>query len=415
MALREAERPRLRTLLLRAFLKAWVPTANGCLYILKRIFFGNRRPAPNEIHSILAYTVGIVGDNVVMLPALAALRKNYPRARITVVTNCHQWGQSGAVGVLGPSNFKDRLIVLDADPVIRHGLNFSLDSRLKGLSCELFVNFSPFGNRGWLGAVLREMIFARKAGARHAVGFRMSTLNRKGLFNQVQHDFIKNEPRRPAMILSELGLPSAGEGDFLTLDPDGKERMLDLLSLIRKPGAPLFVLNPGAKFSSQRWPPDRFGAIAKLIAERFDGTVVVTGTQDEQTIAEEVVRISAGIAVNLAGRTTLQELVELLRLAKGCVTNDTGTMHLAAMLRTPTVAIFSLRHSPAHWLPIGGNVLSLFALPECRYCFDDYCEQRNCLKAIEVEHVQRALDTVLNSDGRKAGWPDSGRTCHGQA
>jgi heptosyltransferase-2 len=363
------------------------------------LFFKNEIP-PAGIKTIVVYTVGILGDNVVMLPALAALRRHYSQAKITVITNCQSWGTQIAEGILGPSSLKDGLITLSEDPVRRSGCTFLMDrEKFAGVDCDLFVNLSPFGNRGWFGAVIREMAFARLLGARYAVGFRMSTLSRRRLFNDVQYRFVKNEPRRYRDVIEQLGLSSPLTEDLLGHNEEARQSIAQKLKTNKIDSGNFFVVNPGAKFIAKCWPTERFGKVAEYVFTEYDGSVVVTGTSAERAIAEDVVRFSGGTAVNLADETTVPELIELLRLAKGCITNDTGTMHIAAMIGVPTVAIFSLRHSPTHWLPLGNRIVSVFSIPPCHCCYDDYCTTGECLQAIEsstvIEQVKRLFPLPL--------------------
>ena len=383
--------------LLRVFLTVWVFLANCSLWMLKFILFKKWGYTKREFRDIVVYTVGIVGDNIVMLPALAAIRDRYPTATITVITNCQIWDSEGAMGVLGPSPDKDRLIVLNDHPVKRRGFRLWMDrTAFNGITCDLFVNLSPFGNRGWIGAVVREMIFAKKLGAKYAVGFYMSTYARKDIFNKVQYQFLKNEPRRAKEVLKKLGLTPVENEDLLIHDPEAKE---SVIKKIKEQGAdelPLFVINPGAKFKAKCWPTEYFGTVANWLSKHYNLCVVVTGIASEEGIANEVIKASGDIAINLAGKTNFQELVELLRIAKGCITNDTGTMHIAAMVGIPTVALFSLRFSPTHWLPVGHNIISVFSIPDCLYCYKDSCKTLDCLENIRADDVILALKQLMN-------------------
>ncbi len=390
---RQVKRLSIRQFLKSAFITCWVIIVNLLLETFRRLFFKVGIP-PADVKSVVVYTVGILGDNVVMLPALAALRSHYPQAKITVITNCQLWGAQIAKGILGPSNLKDDLITLNEDPVQRKGFIFLMDrKKFAHIACDLFVNLSPFGNRGWFGAVVREMAFARLLGAVYAVGFRMSTLKRGRLFNDVQHRFVKNEPCRHRDVLEQLRFQPPLPEDLLGHDEAAKQSVLHKLKANQINPENFFIVNPGAKFIAQRWPAERFGKIAEYLFTQYNGAVVVTGTSAERLVADDVVRFSGGTAYNMAGKTTVSELIELLRLAEGCVTNDTGTMHLAAMVGVPTVAIFSLRLSPTHWLPLGNRVVSLFSIPSCCYCYDDHCMTQECLQAIGsssvIEQIRR--------------------------
>jgi ADP-heptose:LPS heptosyltransferase len=391
-----AEKVDLENILKRIFIILWLLLANCLLFILRIIFFQNFGLLKKEFQHIVIYTVGIVGDNVVMLPALAAIRRRYKDAKITLITNCQIWDKQGAKELLEASFFKDRLIILNDHPVQRHGFNFTMDSeKFKEIGCDLFVNLSPFGNRGWFGVVVREMIFAKKLGAEYAIGFQMSTYSRKSIFNRVQHYFIKNEPRRSERILNKIGLSPAYNEDLLPMDKVARESVMKKLHGYNV-NESLFVINPGGKFRVQCWPEDRFGMIANYIAKEHHASVILTGVASERKIADNIKKESAHSVINLAGETTVTELVELLRLARACITNDTGTMHISAMVGIPTVALFTVRLSPTHWLPVGKRVISIFSLKDCKYCYDNTCQTKECLNAIEVEDIIEVLEEILS-------------------
>lgn len=185
--------------------------------------------------------------------------------------------------------------------------------------------------------------------------------------------------------------------DLFARDLDARESILKKIEHYSGDGRPLFVINPGAKLESKCWPVDYFGSIANWLTEQYNANVVVTGIAAEKSTANEVVKASRGVAINLAGETTVQELVELLRIAKGCITNDTGTMHIAGMVGVPTVAIFSSIFSPTHWFPVGRKLVSIFSPVGCIYCYKESCETLDCLKKIKVDDVALAISEVLNT------------------
>lgn len=373
-----------------------VALSNSILAILKLSLFKRSKFDKKHISNITAYSTGTLGDNVVILSALAALKRRFPRATLTSVVNCDKYSTLFASEILGGVGFIDKVITLPDHPVQRQGLTFKINAPgIERGKCDLFVNLSPFGNRGWLGAVVREMIFARWLGAKRAVGFRVSSFGRtKGMFNAVQHYFMQNEPRRSTAVLDEIGIiPVSGE-DLLPKSDEARNSVLIKLSDSREKGKPLFLLNPGAKFIMKRWPPDRFAKTASILSKEYGATIVIAGMQSERQLAEQVERTSGIEVINLAGKTTIKELVELLRIADACVTNDTGTMHLAAMTSTPTVALFSTRMSPSHWLPAGGNVVSVFSFASSTYSYSDEGGTSECLLNISVGDVLDAFSMV---------------------
>jgi len=111
-------------------------------------------------------------------------------------------------------------------------------------------------------------------------------------------------------------------------------------------GAPIVVINPGATYgSAKRWYPDRFAAVADALSAEWGARIVVVGSTAETPLAGEIEAAMRNPPVNLAGKTTVRELMALLSLSSFLVTNDSGPMHIGAALGVPLVAIFG----PTDW------------------------------------------------------------------
>lgn len=371
-------------------LRARACLARLVLSSLQRLWFQGLAGVPPA--RIVVYTVGILGDNVVMAPAFAAIRAAYPQAHITLVNNAQIWSRAIAEGFLERLPYHDRLVcITDVDcPVQREGMRFRMVvPELEWLQSDLFVNLSPFGNRGWPGAVFREMIWARRTGATRAVGFSVAASAPVGRFAVIQHRYVQNEPTRHRAILSQLGLVPPSNW---TLPSNGESAaavsgLLDSLGVKR--GA-FGLIHPGAKFQSKQWPPDRFAAVAAALMEATGLHTVVTGMPEETAICEAVVASSNGAAISLAGRTGVWELIECTRMARFCVTNDTGTMHIAAAVGTPTVAIFSAYQNPQRWFPNSMAVRVFWTSTDCAMCGQERCDHIRCLTAISPDAVVAA-------------------------
>ncbi len=387
-----------RARLLAGYLRFRTTLANALLCVLQSIMFVSARQSQTAIRNIVIYTVGILGDNLVMLPAMAAIRKRFPKARIVAVVNTQTYQGSGATGVLGGSPWIDRVYAVNDALVSRIGWKLHLDrGQIPEVRCDLFVNLSPFGNRGWLGAVLREIALARLLGARYAIGFKLHTLRvLPGLSAPHRQHFMRNEPRRPIEVLRPLGITPDATG-VLPIDwvaAASVEKKLRSAGIDERPFA---VLHPGAKFAVKCWPADRFGQLARWLSSDCGYAAVVTGSGSEQQVVRAVTDVAGVSAVDFYAQTTVNELIELVRRAKVCVTNDTGTLHIAALLGIPTVALFSTRVSPALWFPKSANLVALFKLLECSYCQleNDDCSHRSCMTGITLAEVCTAVKQVL--------------------
>ncbi len=402
-AIGERETQSLPAIVLGTWVRLRVVLANTLLWLLHALLFKKGGLRSTDFRQIVVYTVGILGDNVVMLPALAALRRRYPSASITVVTNCQIWNSAAARGIFANSPFLDRHFIVNDALVRRVGMRLILDrSQVSNVSCDLFVNLSPFGNRGWFGAVIRELALAKMLKASYALSFRVSTIMRSPQLRKVYPRMIKNEPRRAAEVLRPLGIEPLAWPEVMPIQPDARDSVHCKLAALGIDGRPLAVLHPGGKFRAQRWPAQQFGHLADKLREQEGLTPVFTGTKEEHALIDAAFSATAGGAVSLVGETTVPEMIELLRIARLCVTNDTGTMHLAAAVGVPTVAVVSTRNTPAHWFPNSRNVVAVFRLCQCSYCYleDTGCDHLQCLTGIGVADV---LDAVRVALSRTAG------------
>ena len=315
---------------LRVLVIVWRASANELLEALRRSWFKATPESLKDVSSVIVYMQGTLGDHIVHLPSIAALKKKYPSAVLAVVSWC---GDFPMMDLLLSEPYINTVVPLHDHPVIRDGFRFRFNNTaLESLHCDVFINLSPFGNRGVPGFVLREMIFAKKIGARYAIGFHMFSVGKQGIFNGLQHYFVVNEPRRAAIMLNNLSLPQVQFRDVLPINEAARESVQKKIAAIAGDHRPVVVINPGAKFMIKCWPADRYALITSWLCEEFNATVVVAGIASEKGLGEKIVSGLSGRAVNLAGETSMLELIELLRMSALCVTNDTGTMHVAALL-----------------------------------------------------------------------------------
>jgi heptosyltransferase-2 len=158
-------------------------------------------------------------------------------------------------------------------------------------------------------------------------------------------------------------------------------------------------LCPGAEYGpAKRWP--YFGEAARILAERHQLNWLIFGTAKEVELAEDVAKKIGPAATNLAGKTSLAELIGQLQRCQLLLTNDTGTMHLAAHLGVPTVAIFGSTE-PALTSPLGNGHLVIRHQVECSPCFLRTCPiDFRCMERVKVADVVAAVEKLLPVSGQ---------------
>ena len=159
----------------------------------------------------------------------------------------------------------------------------------------------------------------------------------------------------------------------------------------------LLALCPGAEYGeAKRWPAKYFAEVIKALAR--DWEIWLFGGNNDQMIVEQIQNLSGNIGINLAGKTSLAEAVDLLSLAAAVVTNDSGLMHIAAALARPLVAIYG-SSSPQFTPPLAQAVEILYLKLACSPCFKRQCplQHLRCLKEITPSMVLTALEKLYEN------------------
>ena len=155
-------------------------------------------------------------------------------------------------------------------------------------------------------------------------------------------------------------------------------------------------LCPGAEYGpTKRWLPERFAEAAAKISAQLSAQWILFGTKNDTAIGQQIAATIGDCCMNRIGQTTLQQLIEELQQCRLLLTNDTGTMHLAALLGVPVVAIFGSTE-PRLTGPLGNGHIILRHHVECSPCFLRKCPiDFRCMKAVTADEVARAALSLL--------------------
>lgn len=154
-------------------------------------------------------------------------------------------------------------------------------------------------------------------------------------------------------------------------------------------------INPGAAYGSAKcWLPERFEAVTRRLLENPRICVVYFGDPSGTPLVNDICKKFTDRVINLAGKTTLRELMALIKSCSIFLTNDSGPMHIADALGTPLLALFGstsdVKTGPYH----GGKVIHKHV--ECSPCYKRVCPiDFRCMKKIEVDEVYQELQQLL--------------------
>jgi heptosyltransferase-2 len=194
-------------------------------------------------------------------------------------------------------------------------------------------------------------------------------------------------------MLDGLGIATAGPPDASLACPEGWAARGQVLL-----GAdgPWLGVNPGAFYgSAKRWPAERFAAAADLVARRLGAKVAIVGGPAERPLGEAIAARLQAPSRQLAGETTLAELVGLLSRLQLLLTNDSGPMHLAAALGVPLVAVFG----STDWretAPFTARAVVVREDVPCSPCLLRECPiDHRCMTRIGADRVSEAALSLL--------------------
>ena len=178
---------------------------------------------------------------------------------------------------------------------------------------------------------------------------------------------------------------------------DDAQRTATLAALGLNDVEDAIALCPGAEYGpAKRWPPSYFAELARALRKEGHAVWLIGGAKDAD-IGHDIVRLSGGACVNLCGKTTLDQAVELLASVRLVITNDSGLMHVAAAVGTPLIAIYG-SSTPVFTPPMspGAHIVKLDI--ECSPCFERTCplHHYNCLRQIAPAAVRDSLKALVN-------------------
>lgn len=222
---------------------------------------------------------------------------------------------------------------------------------------------------------------------------------RYGLLNDVR---ILDVQRMPRMIDRFLALMDGAVPDApqpsLRSERDARERLLARLALA--PTRPIAALCVGAEYGpAKRWPAEHFAALAQQLM-RDGWQCWLVGSEKDKSIADQVLQSAPGAAVNLCGKTTLDEAVDLLASADAIVANDSGLMHVAAALDKPLIALYG-SSSPAFTPPLSPHAKVMKRDIACSPCFARECPLGHfrCMRELAPTDVSNAVTPAAAMPG----------------
>ena len=338
--------------------------------------------------NILVVRTDRIGDVVLTTPALRALRKKFPAARISVLlapstrdlvegnpdVDCilfddRQGRHKGILGYL-------RLI---RDIRARHfdlAIVYHTKKRTNLLCWAAGIPVRMGYKNNKYGFLLNvPLLDERPSGKKHEARYCLDVLEPLG---------VSGEPL-------ELRVPTRADNDAWAEDWIKKHRI--------PPGPAFIAVAPSASCPTRQWPVTRFVELIPGLQSRFNAPVVIVGGPDARRMAADIQRAVPSSLCDITGETTLGQLASLLKHCALLVSNDSGPVHLAAALGTPVVSIFTRNQpgiNPERWKPLGAKSAYVAPARDMSISFaKGEVHDPTFLYTVTAQDVLRAVDALF--------------------
>jgi len=347
---------------------------------------------------ILVFRIGQLGDTIVALPAMWAVRRHFPKAELTLLCDRHPGHDFVlAPDLLAATGLFDEFISYPVDNsragwLVRPLRSLRLLCTLRGRAFDPLVYLAP--SRRKPAQVERDRRFFAAAGIKRVFGLR----GFPGFPARAASQSLAAVPSEADLLLARLAaddipVPPPGHGCFELSLGQAEEQQVQtwLRTLPSDGGRPWIGVGPGSKMAAKRWPAERFSQVVADSIAAHDLWSVVFGGPADQALGDTLVR-KWDRGYNAAGALALRPAAAALKRCRLYLGNDTGTMHLAAAVGVPCVAIFSAREVPGRWYPNGEGHRVFRSSIDCEGCGLVECIERRseCLQHITTDAVLAA-------------------------
>ncbi len=363
--------------------------------------------------NVLFIELAEMGSTVLACPAVNRLRHRYPDCRVFFLLFKHI-DESVKVLNLIPDDQVMTIDISSPRTLVRDTLKFMGEARRRridtAINLEMFARFST--------------ILTYLSGAGTRVGFHPFT--QKGLYvgDLFTHKVIYNphvhtwqalmalvralDAPTEELPLGKFAIASAEECVVPrhVSDPASRQRLEEMLvqESAAVAGKRLIAINPNASklISIRKWPLDSYARLVDRLLEEPRNACVITGLPSEREDAQYILdRVKNDRLVNLTGRTSLRELIELFSLADVLVTNDSGPAHFASLTGIHVVVFFG-PETPALYRPLTDRCTVMYSDYACSPCVSAFnqrrsiCSNNRCLQTIPVGQVHAAIAEILD-------------------
>lgn len=340
--------------------------------------------------NILIIFLSGIGNCISFIPALKAISNKYPNAIITLLTKQKTVSEivkmaeidNSVTSVVMSGSFMKRILT---------GLSLIYKLRKK---YDLVI--TTFEAQGW-----KLAFFVKAIRGKLTIGYKTGRWYDCLYSKTLVFDRNSHEVDRHFMIADFLGATVNEKKCEIHIGPEDQQCANSIMAENGIIDQKLVVgIHPGSSeyLFRKRWAPERFAQVIDCLSEKYAAQIIIFGGPHEVSLAEKIARLTVKAEpIVLVGKTKIRQTAAMIDKCDLFVTNDSGLMHVAAAVNTPTVAIFGPTN-PSKNAPAGdGHVVVRREMP-CSPCInyvEDKCSDPKCLEAVTVDNVLAAIDKQL--------------------
>jgi heptosyltransferase-2 len=340
---------------------------------------------------ILIRATNWVGDAIMALPALRAVRSRFSDATIAIVARPY------VADIYRNQGICDELIGYDAKgrhAGVRGRERLAQELRAQNFDVALLLqNAFDAAWLAWRAGIPERIGYARDA--RSLLLTKKIPAPKRGEIPAHEQFYYLELIRRAGWIKS---LPNETLVTLSVSDQQRSNAEQILLGAGSRQNMPRIAIGAGASYGSAKcWPPDHFSDFVNRFRLHTDADVILFGTESEQKVFDDIAAGIRGPSISLVGKTSIADLPALLSRCQLFVGNDSGAMHVAAAVGLPVVAIFGPT-DPYGTAPITPRCTVVQDKPYCSPCFLRRCPiDHRCMTAVKPEAVEAAARGWLSS------------------
>ena len=343
---------------------------------------------PSKMYRILIIMMGGIGNMIFFTPALKALRKAYPSSRISFL-----------LGPFGAENVIEGSDLINRKSTVEYEKHKGLKGKIKLIREQRTENFSLSITSTGINPI-KSGLLCCLAGIKNRLG---ENIEGKGFFYNLKVPFDKNshEVESNISLMQKLGIKVKDKSLYIYRSSEDKNYARRICADYNLERKLVIGMHPGSGMQHadfKRWPKDRFAQLADWLIDAYNASIIIFGGPEEISLAYDIKKLMKNESLIMTGRTTLAQTAALIEKCCLFISNDSGLLHVACAVNTPTVGIYG----PTNYKrtrPYSDSSVLIRKDLSCSPCYKGkpiHCFHMKCFNLITLKDVKEKIEKQLN-------------------